>query len=427
MHRRWLSMTSVAIAVALVAAACGGGGTGASTTAPAAATTAAAATAAAAGEIIIASDLPTSGADASSGLPTQNGAAFAVSQTPSYKGIKITFKPFDDTVNGVHDPQKGAQNVQQMLSDPKILAMVGPFNSNVALAEIPIANRGPLAMMSPSNTAECLTQTFPYCNPQPAALRPTGKNQYFRIAAPDTVQGPAMADFILDTLKLKNVAVFSDNETFGKGVADNFAKRIVEKGGKITNRQDFDMKATSDFKAFINAAKAAGAEAVYAGATSATKGCIVRSQMKGILDIPFTGPDGIGDTQCIKDAGDNAANMYFTNAAGDATQNADAKATIDAFKAKYTKKEDIGAYTFPSYDCALILVDAVKRAIDANGGKVPTRAQVVEAVQATKGLKGTVGSYAFDKNGDPTSATMAFYKTTGTPLDWAFVKQFSVQ
>ena len=428
MQKRWLSMTSILTAVALVAAACGGGGT-AGTSASAAATTAAT-TAAAAGEVIIASDLPTSGADASSGLPTQNGAAFAVSQTPSYKGIKISFKPFDDSVNGVHDPQKGAQNVQQMLSDPKVLAMVGPFNSNVARAEIPIANQGPLAMMSPSNTNECLTQTFPYCDPTPAKLRPTGKNNYFRIAAPDTVQGPAMADFIVDTLKFTKVAVFSDNETFGKGVADNFAKRLAAKGGTVTNRQDFDMKSTSDFKAFINAAKAANAQAIYAGATSATKACIVRSQMKGILDaatVAFTGPDGIGDSQCIKDAGDQATNMYFTNAAGEATQNPDAAATIAAFKAAYPKKEDLGAYTFPAYDCALILVDAVKRAIDANGGKVPSRQQVIDAVQATSGLKGTVGTYAFDANGDPKSATMAFWFTKGTPAVWTFQSQFSVQ
>jgi hypothetical protein len=51
---------------------------------------------------------------------------------------------------------------------------------------------------------------------------------------------------------------------------------------------------------------------------------------------------------------------------------------------------------------------------------------VIDAVQATKGLKGTVGTYAFDANGDPTSATMAFYQTKGTPVAWAFVSQFSV-
>ena len=417
MQKRWLSMASVLTAIALVAAACGGGGTSGTSASPGGG--ASATTAAAGGEIIIASDLPTSGADASSGLPTQNGAAFAVSQLATYKGIKITFKPFDDTVNGVHDPQKGAQNVQQMLSDSKVLAMVGPFNSNVARAEIPIANQGPLAMMSPSNTNECLTQDFPYCDPKPAALRPTGKNNYFRIAAPDTVQGPAMADYILNTLKLTKVAVFSDNETFGKGVADNFVKRLTAKGGSLTNRSDFDWKTTNDFKPFINAAKAAGAQVIYAGATSATKGCIVRSQMAGILDVPFTGP-------CLKDAGTNTANMYFTNAAGDAAQNPDAASTVAAFKQAYPKASDLGAYTFPAYDCAFILLDAIKRAIDGAGGKVPTRQQVIDAVQSTSGLKGTVGTYAFDANGDPKSATMAFWATKGTPVAWTFQSQFSV-
>jgi len=151
------------------------------------------------GDITIASDLPTSGADASSGLPAQNGVSFAVTSKKTIEGFTLKFKPFDDTVNGVHDPQKGAQNVQQMLSDNSIMGMVGPFNSNVARAEIPVANQGALAMVSPSNTNECLTQTFDYCNPKPAALRPTGKNNYFRLAAPDTFQGPAMADYAYDT------------------------------------------------------------------------------------------------------------------------------------------------------------------------------------------------------------------------------------
>ena len=55
---------------------------------------------------------------------------------------------------------------------------------------------------------------------------------------------------------------------------------------------------------------------------------------------------------------------------------------------------------------------------------MPTRDQVVQAVQDTKGLKLSTGTYSFDKNGDPTSATMAFYQYKGG--DWSFVKQFSV-
>src|SRR5438309_10768335 len=162
------------------------------------------------GEIIIASDQPTSGGDASDGIPAQNGIQFAVESKGSIKGFKLTFKGWDDTVNGTHDPQKGAQSIQEMISDAKILGMIGPNNSNVARAMIPIANRASFTMISAANTNECLTQTFAYCEADtgttPAKLRPNGVNNYFRVAAADTFQGPAAADFGGDTLKPPKVA-----------------------------------------------------------------------------------------------------------------------------------------------------------------------------------------------------------------------------
>src|SRR6058998_1887518 len=255
MKRRWLSATAVLAGLAIVAAACGqaapAGGGGAADK----------------GEIIIASNFPTSGADRASGRGPEAGVAYAVQLNSNIKGFKITHKPYDDAVNGVHDPQKGAQNFADMVGNAAILGVVGPFNSNVARATIPVANRASLVMISPANTNECLTQTFSYCDPQPSALRPTGKNNYFRIAAPDTVQGPAMADFAIDTLKITKLAVWSDNETFGKGVADNFAKEITKKNGTVVARSDFDWKSTNDFRPFLQKAKDAGAQGIYAGAT----------------------------------------------------------------------------------------------------------------------------------------------------------------
>src|SRR5947207_1521381 len=81
-----------------------------------------------------------------------------------------------------------------------------------------------------------------------------------------------------------------------------------------------------------------------AGATSATKGCIPRAQSKGILDVPYLGPDGIGDSQCIKDAGDQATDkMYYTNAAADASQDSANKDLIAAFTKAFPQKDDTGA------------------------------------------------------------------------------------
>ena len=420
-----LRAVTLSAGVALFAMACGGGG-GGNTGGSGSCSN---------GSFTIASDLPTSGADASSGLPAQNGAAFAVMQHSCVQGFKVTFEPFDDAVNGSHDPQKGVQNVQQMISDSKVLGMVGPFNSSVAKAEIPVANNAPLAMISPSNTNECLTQTFDYCQKEngftPASLRPTGKNNYFRVAAADTFQGPAMADFAFDTLSSKKAAVWDDEETFGKGVADNFAKEFAKKGGTVVSRKSYDPKTKTDFKDFLTDAKSNGADSIYVGATSATKGCFARAQDNTIFpsDVYYLGPDGIGDGQCIKDSGSNANDhMYASQGVADATQNPDAASVVAAYKKQYPNPNDLAAYTFASYDCAAILIDAVSRAIQANGGKLPTRQQVIDQVAQTKNYKALSGTLTFTTGGDPTQPTLQIQqvkKNSAGTLDWIFVKQLS--
>jgi branched-chain amino acid transport system substrate-binding protein len=280
-------------------------------------------------------------------------------------------------------------------------------------------------MLSPANTNEFLTKSFPYCNPAPSELRKGSTNNYFRIAGTDEVQGPAMAIYAYQTLKLTNVAVFSDNETFGKGVANNFQKKWEALGGKVAVRNDYDAKNTSDFKTYINAAKAGGAQGVYIGATTGNKPCIFKAQMKGILDVPLLGPDGFAlDPQCLKDAGDNAANIYGTTAGSDPVAGKDpaAASTIAAYQKVYTKSTDIATYTFQSYDCAILLLDAIGRAIDTAGGNKPTRAQVRDAVAQTKNFKGITGTWTFDQNGDITTPVFSYYKSDpSSPDGWKYI------
>ena len=384
------------------------------------------------GEIDIASDLPTSGADTSSGQPTQNGAAFAVSQKGSVQGYTLVFVPLDDAVNGKHDPTKGAQNVQQFISNSKILGMVGPFNSGVAAAEIPVANQAPLAMISPSNTNECLTLVFDYCQGYAgytaAGLRPTGKNNYFRIAANDTKQGPAMADFAYDTLKLTKLAVWDDQEPFGLGVADNFAKEFTKKGGTVVDRQGFPTASKPDFHAWLNKAHTDGAQGIYAGATTASYGCIARAQSQGIFDPSsyYLGPDGIGDAQCITDSGTTMGNdhMYASQGVADANQNPGAAATIAAYKVAHPNPSDTGAYTYAGYDCAEILIEAIDRAITAKGGSLPSRQDVIDQIAKTTAYKGLTGTITLNAAGDSTTPALQIQQYKGGA--WTTIQNISL-
>jgi branched-chain amino acid transport system substrate-binding protein len=393
------------------------------------------------GTIDIGSDMPTLEADAASGLPTQEGAAFAVSQARSVRGFTLKFVSLNDAVNGRHDPVQGMQNVQLMITDRKLLGMVGPLTDDVAHAEIPIANRASLAMISPANHDQCLTLGFTYCQGYSgytaASLRPTGKNNFFRIAAADVFQGLAMADFAYDELGLKKIAVWDDEEPFGVVMADNFAAEFTKKEGTVVVRQGFDTTTglEPDFHDWLVRARAAGAEAIYAGATDATYACVARHESQNIFAPSsfYLVPAGIGDPgyygealqHCSTDAGAMANDrMYASLGVGDASLNPSAAATIAAYEGTRPNPTDSTAFTFAGYDCAAILIDAIGRAIDANGGKMPTRGQVVEQLAKTTNYQGLTGTYTFNVNGDPTTPTLQILQFKGGA--WTPIKNITV-
>lgn len=130
-------------------------------------------------------DLPVSGGDAAQGIPTQQGAMLAIDDANAHHvlgAFKLQADALDDAVAGTHDPAQGAQNVKQFVSDSSVLAMFGPFNSNVAKAEIPISNDAGLAMIAASTTNPGLTKgetqrncasPIPTSIPFSASARPT--------------------------------------------------------------------------------------------------------------------------------------------------------------------------------------------------------------------------------------------------------------
>jgi branched-chain amino acid transport system substrate-binding protein len=338
---------------------------------------------------------------------------------------------FDDAVNGVHDPQKGAQNVQSMVGNSKLLGFVGPLNSNVAKAEIPIAADAHLAMISPANTGVCLTKDqpdsrFPYdaaCGGLAQQLRKGNPNPYFRVVTTDDYQGPALADYFYDTLKVTKVAVASDNQTYGKGIADSFSVEFKRKGGQLVGQRfDYDSQNTNDFKSWLTGAKGAGAEGLYVGGVTATKVCQVRGQSVGIFDpsTPFGGGDGIvQDNNCVKDAGQMAPNIFASIAAVDPTKIPSAKSVVDGYRKAYPGANDYTAYSIVATDAAGILIEAIGRAIDDNGGNMPKREQVRAQVAKTKGYQGALGSTSFDENGDTNQKIISIYKYESSDPDKA--------
>jgi len=314
-------------------------------------------------------------------------------------------------------------NVRKMLDDSAFLGMIGPYNSAVGKAEIPITAPKNFVMISPANTNPCLTKDIAGCSYHPQDLRAGNPTNYWRVVTTDDYQGPAMADYLYKELKVTNVGILDDSTVFGVGVAKAFEDEFKKVGGTVAKHSSYKKEQTSDFKSILLGFKNAGAKAVYVGGTDDQNICIPRKQMKDIgWDVPFTGPDGIETTDCINQAAGNEANMYATSAGADATQVSGAQQAVSDFRKAFPGANDFGGYTMQAYDATNILMLAIGNAIKANNGNKPSRKQVRDEMAKITSFQGVIGNYGFDQNGDTTLKIVSVYivqnsadpsKTTG--------------
>lgn len=374
-----------------------------------------------AGNVIkIGIELPLSGADASIGVPTQYGAQLAVKQADEehvVPGFKLEADVLDDAVNGVHDPAQGAKNIQSFGADSAVLGVVGPFNSNVARAEIPLSNSLGLVLVSPANTNPTLTK-----GPDALALRREHPDQitYFRVCTTDDIQGPAGATFVYETIKVRRAYVIDDNETYGRGVADQWEATFKKLGGMVFGH-DHITKGQQDFHALLTRIASHHPDIVFFGGTTSTGGGLIRRQMPdtGLGSVLYAGADGLSDDQFLKDAGATADNVYVTVASVNAQKLPAAQQFLKDYQAEY--HQEVGPYSANAHAAASVIIHAVAEAVKANGGKMPARDQVLAQLRKTKDFPSVIGSFSFDANGDTTNRIISFYEAVKDA--WVFVTQ----
>lgn len=449
--KQWSRVFALSLGIPLLVvmlAACGAGttGSGGNTTGSSTGSTI----------LKIATDYPTSGSDASQGKPAENGAHLAVDQANAEKlvpGVTFEFVPKDDVgPSGIHDPQTGKNNVAGLIGDGLVVGMVGPVNSSVAQAQLPEANQEGFPIISPANTNDCLTQTQPAfecggANNKLPTYRPTGKVTYFRIATRDQFQGAALADFAYKTKGYRSAYVIDDTETYGVGIATSVIAEWAKLGGKLLGRSSEPQNTSSaGYASLLTQIATKHPDVIFFGGNDSTGGIYIRKQMlqvPGLKTTPFIAGDGTQTSafattiRTYKPDGSNGGPVYTSVA----SVNVDALPSAQKFLTDYAKAygaNAIGAYSAGSYDCAMVLMQAVKTAL-ADGAKTPAnsadtsqakvfRQAVINAIQNTS-YNGVTGHIAFDQNGDTSSRIISIFTIADNPNQgdgWTFVQQLNL-
>ena len=165
---------------------------------------------------------PLSGGNAQLGLNMAYAVQYAVNEANSGKSafgnlpFKLVYIAKDDQGSATLSPT----DAQELSSNQSVIAVVGPAFSGATKAAEPTFSTHSVATVSPSATLP--------------ALATYGWKNFFRVVADDSVQGPADANWVVNTLKDKKLYVVDDASTYGVGLAGAFASQAKKDGAKVT-------------------------------------------------------------------------------------------------------------------------------------------------------------------------------------------------
>jgi branched-chain amino acid transport system substrate-binding protein len=346
-------------------------------------------------KLVIATVGPLSGQYSDYGSTAKAGAEYALKQKQEeFKklGFDIELLAQDDQA----DPKQGVAVAEMLISNPDVIGVVGHVTTGASITASVKYDQEKLVMVSPSATGSNLTEE--------------GKKAVHRICARDDQQGSKAAIYAKNQLGVKTAYLVHDKQAYGQGLADEVKKQFEKDGVQVVGYEGITA-GEKDYSAVINQIVAANPDMIYFGGYYSDAGIFVKqAREKGFKGI-FMGGDGFDSADLVKIAGPAAEGVVFTSTVGDITATEEGKKWVADFEQATGQK--VGIFTSFGYDAMNVLLNGLQEAIKANGGKKPTREQVLEAVHKTKDFQGQFVKVSFNDKGDNEFASVYVYKYEG--------------
>ena len=331
---------------------------------------------------------PMTGGAASWGQKSEVGAKFAIERINARGGVVPKGKSsamkleLIEVADDKNDPREGASIAQRFADNEKILFMVGPLTSSVALAQAPIMNKNGLTQLAIGATAPAYTNAGPYS---------------FRLIPTDSFQGRYIAKWANDQGKWKTFAIIYVNDDYGKGLAEVFQTGLREVGVPEKNivASEAFLPNDTDFSAQLAKIKGLTPDALFIAGHYKEGALIARQARELQLDAQILGTDGIGHPEYIKVAGKAAEGTIYSGY----FSLKDDRPYIQKWAADFKEKHgyDPGLVEAIANDCVEIAARAIEIGGD-NRQEIAIGLSTIGPYQTP--MTGALGENKFDGNGD---------------------------
>jgi branched-chain amino acid transport system substrate-binding protein len=259
------------------------------------------------------------------------------------------------------DPQKGRAEAERLITQEKVCAVIGTYQSAVAVTVSQICERYQIPFLSADNSSP--------------SLHRRGLKFYFRASPHDEMYSKAMFDFF-DEMKKKGtkigtLSLFHEDTIFGTDSGNAQTKLANERGYKVV--ADIKYRANSpSLSAEVQQLKAANADVLMPSSYTTD----------GILLVKTMGELGYKPPAIVaQDAGFSEKALY--DAVGDKLEGVISRGTFsldlaakrpmvgkinDMYKAKSGK--DLNDYSSRQFMALIVMADAINRAKSTDGEKI---------------------------------------------------------
>ena len=259
------------------------------------------------------------------------------------------------------DPQKGRAEAERLITQEKVSAVIGTYQSAVAVTVSQICERYQVPFVSADNSSP--------------SLHRRGLKYYFRAAPHDEMFSAAMFDFF-DAMKKKGtrietLSLFHEDTIFGTDSGNAQLKLANERGYKVVS--DIKYRANSpSLSAEVQQLKAANADVLMPSSYSSD----------GILLVKTMGELGYTPPAIVaQDAGFSEKALY--DAVGDKLEGVISRGTfsldlaakrpmVSKINAMYKEKsgKDFNDYSSRQFMALIVMAEAINRAKSTDGDKI---------------------------------------------------------
>ncbi len=304
-------------------------------------------------------------------------------------------------------------NAKAYAADPSVLAVIGTYNSGCAEVEIPILGKAPgggVAMVSPGNTAICLTESSPECaGGTPGSLYPKAHN-YARVVPNDAYQGAGLASFAKGEGVKRAYVLYAGGDPTSLGQAHTFRGAATKTGIKVVGFASWNPKASSYTALMEKVAKTEPDAVLLAGLTEENGARVIKDKVSVLGPnsgaVKLLAPDGFAQQSTIDLAG-SASKGMFASVPGLVPQELKGPGKALVTELKKTVEGPVELYAPYAGQAAELVLGAL-------GSASGSRAAVISGVAHAKVKNGITGSFDILPSGDPSIGPITISRAGST-------------